>query len=110
MLDADIVVSFACRLRVSRQASPLKVAALLATVCCVHIDRVTYLCTQDKQRDRANFHDNPSLVFLLLISCSALALYARGFIDCGTQSESKLFGVDDQPLGHSLDSGWVAGQ
>ena len=106
MLHADVVIGLACRLRVGRQASPLKVAALLAAVCCIYIDRVTHLCKQDKQRDHDDFHDNPSLVLLLLISCSALTRYARSFIDRCMQSESELFGVVVRPKVHKEQS-WL---
>jgi hypothetical protein len=101
MLHTDVVFALACGLRVSFYASPLVIAAVLATVCCSHRNQATHVCKQDKQSDRDDFHDNPLVenrsLFLLLITCGALARYAGGFVNCGTQPASEFLRVVVRP-------------
>jgi len=59
MFHTDVVIGLTCGLRVGFYASPLVIAAVLATVCCAQRDQAARVRKQDKHGDYDGFHDNP---------------------------------------------------
>jgi hypothetical protein len=96
---ADAVVSLARSLGVGLKARLLVVTAVLDTAirsCRLCDAKRTHARKHHEQNDYS-FHDDFS--FLVFTRC-VLALYARCFVDCCTQSESELFRVVVRPKMH----------